>query len=167
MADVIASKVDWPNYSSSNTVKKATGDSSLGKDEFLQLLITQLSNQDPMSPLSDTEFIAQMAQFSSVEQLMNISGQLDAMSQSLGMVSGLIGKQVTWTQDATGNDSLEYSIDGENGSGTTTLSGIVESIIVKDGVQYAQVGEYQVPLTDITQIQDPSEGGSDDEANAE
>ena len=49
---------------------------SLGKDEFLQLLVAQLRNQDPLSPMKGEEFAAQLAQFSSVEQLMGIHDQL-------------------------------------------------------------------------------------------
>lgn len=67
--------------------------SALGRDDFLQLLVTQLQNQDPTSPQSSSEFAAQLAQFSSVEQLTNISQsmsgqaqQLTALAQAIGMV---------------------------------------------------------------------------------
>ena len=48
----------------------------LGQDEFLQLLVTQMRNQDPLKPVSDTEFIAQMAQFSNLEQTKEMSGDI-------------------------------------------------------------------------------------------
>lgn len=128
------------NYVSDNSTTKTTGSSTLGKDQFLKILITQLQNQDPMQPMEDKEFIAQMAQFSSVEQLMNISTQLTALNQSLGSVSGLIGKDVTWTDAQT----------------KLPKSGNVESIVVSSGVQYAVVGSERIALTDITQIQNPS-----------
>ena len=65
--------------------KRNTG--VLGKDDFLQLLITQLQHQDPMNPASDTEFIAQVAQFSSLEQMQNMNS---ATQQQQGYA--LIGK---------------------------------------------------------------------------
>lgn len=134
----ISTKDQW-NYTVPDSSKKTTGNSTLGKDQFLKILITQLQNQDPMQPMEDKEFIAQMAQFTSVEQLMNISTQMTAMNQSLGAVSGLIGKDITWTDSTTDQPK----------------SGNVESIVVSSGVQYAVVGKDRVALTDVTQIKNP------------
>lgn len=97
-------------------VMQAAGSKTMGKDEFLRLLVTQLSNQDPMNPLDGHDFAAQLAQFSSVEQLIHINevldGQADAQSllaQNInsGVAAGLIGKQV----EAEGN-RFGYTGDG-------------------------------------------------------
>lgn len=147
--NLVSSKDQW-NYTSSDSTTKTTGNSTLGKDQFLKILITQLQNQDPMQPMEDKEFIAQMAQFTSVEQLMNISTQLTAMNQSLGSVSGLIGKDITWTDTAT----------------QLPKTGNVESIVVSNGIQYAVVGNERIALTDITQIQNASaDSGSGTDSN--
>jgi flagellar basal-body rod modification protein FlgD len=62
--------------------KRETG---LDRDAFLQLLVTQLKHQDPTQPKADGEFIAQLAQFSSLEQLTQIQKTLDAMSKTMGI----------------------------------------------------------------------------------
>ena len=62
-----------------NTVNK-NGD--LGKDAFLQLLVTQLQNQDPLDPVDDKEFISQMAQFSALEQMQNLNTSFKDMQKS-------------------------------------------------------------------------------------
>src|SRR4030042_88922 len=62
---------------------KAGGD--MGKEEFLKILVTQLTHQDPTAPMEDKEFIAQMAQFSSLEQMTN-------MSEGLGKVAELLSR---------------------------------------------------------------------------
>jgi flagellar basal-body rod modification protein FlgD len=76
----------------------------LGKDSFLKLLITQLSQQDPTQPMEDKQFIAQMAQFSSLEQMNNISQQMTAMNQraSLSEAYAMLGKKIQSFNAETG-----------------------------------------------------------------
>lgn len=110
-------KVDSSLLLSNNTTARKVGD-KLGKDDFLKLLMTQLQNQDPSSPMDNTEFIAQMATFSTLEQMVNIGEKLDKILENNSLASGseLIGKQVTW-KDA---DDQE-------------ISAIVKSVLMKDG----------------------------------
>lgn len=74
---------------------------SLGKDDFLKLLLIQLQNQDPSNPVDDREFIAQMATFSSLEQMTNMNKTLESFVQSqskqtLLQYSELINKEITY-----------------------------------------------------------------------
>lgn len=62
--------------------------SSMGQDAFLKLLITQLQYQDPTQPQADGEFLAQLAQFSTLEQLQRMNATLDGIATVLGTVSG-------------------------------------------------------------------------------
>jgi flagellar basal-body rod modification protein FlgD len=73
---------------------------NLGKDEFLQLLMKQLAYQDPMAPMEDKEFIAQMAQFSSLEQMNNLAKDFALMTRMLkgGEASSALGKAVEIVQ---------------------------------------------------------------------
>jgi flagellar basal-body rod modification protein FlgD len=78
--------VDSPTTASAagplaNTGSAGQGVGSLGVDAFLKLLMTQLQNQDPTNPQSDTEFIAQLAQFSSLEQLTSINQAVSTIAQ--------------------------------------------------------------------------------------
>ena len=97
----------------------------LGKDEFLQLLIAKLENQDPMSPMEDEDFVAQLAQFSSLEQLNNIADNLASSNewdylqmQSINnvMASSFIGKDIRAEfngvyADGTNDPKISYTID--------------------------------------------------------
>ncbi|MBQ4470603.1 MAG: flagellar hook assembly protein FlgD [Synergistaceae bacterium] len=84
--------------SSASAVTEATND-TLGKDAFLKLLIAELSNQDPLNPMEDREFISQMATFSSLEQMQNMNKTLDTMAEAnkFSAVS-YVGKAVAFTK---------------------------------------------------------------------
>lgn len=84
----------------------------LGKDDFMNLLVTQMTNQNPLEPMDNTEFVAQMAQFSSLEQMQNIASGMEllALTQTAATNSqmvNLIGKRVLIP-------GSEISLDGEN-----------------------------------------------------
>ena len=84
------------SFNKSITIEGRKVQRDLGKDDFLKLLITQLSNQDPTSPMENTEFIAQMAQFSSLEQMTNMNQEFAKMNSMLvsSQAVGTIGKTV-------------------------------------------------------------------------
>lgn len=74
-----------PNSSSgsaSDAITNAAG-GAMGKDQFVQLLVTEMQNQDPMNPMDGKDLAAQLAQFSSVEQLININTKLDNFTSLL------------------------------------------------------------------------------------
>ncbi|MDR2861895.1 MAG: flagellar hook assembly protein FlgD [Syntrophobacterales bacterium] len=77
---------------------------SLGKDDFLRMLVAQLQNQDPLSPMDGTDFVAQLATFSSLEQLTNMNSQLGQLGVYQATLTNtqavnLLGKEVTVNQD--------------------------------------------------------------------
>ena len=107
---------------------------ALGKDEFLQLLVTQMQYQDPLNPTSDTEFIAQMAQFSSLEQMQNLNN-----SFSVYKAYELVGKQVSGTVNGT------------------LIEGIVDSVRNQADGQYAVIGDSLISVDKITKVENVNE----------
>ncbi len=109
-----------PSAGSTTSTTPASAQSPLGKEDFLQLLVAQLSAQDPLNPMDSREFSAQLAQFSALEQMTNINSTLEelvAAQQAMGNSSliSIIGKLV----DIPGN-SFEYT-QGETTNLTYTL----------------------------------------------
>ena len=89
----------------------------LGKDDFLQLLVAQLTHQDPTSPLEDTQFVAQMAQFTSLEQLTNMNQSFGTLNRLIGDSSAVnvVGKQVDIEQSGgTVSGTITAATRGEN-----------------------------------------------------
>src|SRR5574344_157051 len=98
-------------------VNGRTQSQSLGKDDFLKLLLTQLSNQDPTSPMDNTQFIAQMAQFSSLEQMTNMNSQFLKLADMYksSEASSVIGKTVELNLgDTTAKGVVDAATRGEN-----------------------------------------------------
>ena len=80
-----------------STAKTKSAEDAMGKDAFLKLLVTQLENQDPLNPTDNTEFVAQLAQFSSLEGIQNLNTSLGGMKGSMEALqkygsASLIGK---------------------------------------------------------------------------
>jgi flagellar basal-body rod modification protein FlgD len=71
--------------STSPTEARKPRETSLGRDAFLQLLVTQMQHQDPTQPKADGEFIAQLAQFSSLEQLTQMQKTLESIAKAMGV----------------------------------------------------------------------------------
>ena len=92
--------------------RNAVPNQSLGKDEFLKILLTQLAHQDPTAPMEDKEFIAQMAQFSSLEQMTNMAADFAKMARML---------KVTEATSALGR-SVEIEL------GDQTIQGVVRAV---------------------------------------
>ena len=83
----------------------------MGKDEFLKLLVTQLSHQDPLNPMDSTATIAQLAQFSALEQMQNVSEQVGSSRRESGLMQGILlnGKNVLATTD--GGEQIEGLVE--------------------------------------------------------
>lgn len=124
------------------TATKQEPTNALGQDAFLKILVTQMKHQDPMEPLKDTEFIGQMAQFTSLEQLTNLNKTMtqfvtNQSASSLADYAHLIGTSVKW--------------ESETGSG----SGVVKALSSKNGELLAELegSDVKIPINTIIQIE--------------
>jgi flagellar basal-body rod modification protein FlgD len=110
----------------------------MGKNDFLKLFVAQLQHQDPMNPMQDSDFMGQMASFSTLEQVSNMASENAKIAQNLtsSTAIGLIGRTVTYT-DA---DDVEHT-------------GRVESVKTTDGKPSLTVGGVEnVDPSSITQV---------------
>lgn len=136
--------------------REVKGD-NLGKDDFLKLLMTQLQNQDPSSPMDDTQFIAQMATFSSLEQVSNISTTLDKFvslqqQNSLMSYNQFVGKEVTWHNITESEDNEPIIQEG---------TGVISSIQFKgDSVNFILDDGTSLEPGNISEVKQTSSAGS-------
>ena len=117
---------------------------NLGKDEFLKLLITELKYQDPTNPMQDREFIAQMAQFSSLEQMLNFNTGMQKLLQNVSFQSSfnLIGQNV----DVDVKDEVD-----QNGN-SIIASGVVESVAKRGADTMIRVNGEEYSADDILRV---------------
>ena len=116
--------------------EKKTGNDSLGKDAFLQLLVAQMKYQDPLEPTSNTEYISQFATFSELEQMQNMSATLE-----LSRATSLVGQTVL--------------MKVKNSSGLeTTVQGNVDYIVYENGKAYLSIGGELYSMDDLDTVAD-------------
>jgi flagellar basal-body rod modification protein FlgD len=122
---------------SNNTGKPLpTPNNRLGKNDFLQLLVTQLRYQDPTKPMSNEQFIAQTAEFSALEQMQDMNTNIKSLID--------IQKASTRTE--------ALSLIGKNVS-TETISGIVEGITIEDDQVYVSINGENYTLSSVKRVQ--------------
>ncbi|WP_090233222.1 flagellar hook assembly protein FlgD [Lentibacillus halodurans] len=123
----------------------------LGKDEFLKILMTQLQNQDPSSPMDNEQFISQMASFSQLEQTMNMANSIDQLVQQQNVspilqYSHMIGKEVSY-----------YPYDEETGEKLDIETSKVTAVSQHEGLAVLDLENGEKIYADsITQVSDPS-----------
>lgn len=137
MADLISPIENGQVVKTANTTEKSTNsNSSLGKDAFMQLLVCQMQNQDPLDPQDNSEYIAQLATFSQLESLQNIEGAI-TNSQALT----LSGKYV--------------DVSSTNSNGTTSVvSGFIDYVTMKDDKAYVVIEGKSYDASRITTVYD-------------
>ncbi len=142
-----------------NQPTESTGGTALDRDAFMQLLIAQMKNQDPTEPTSNEQFIAQLAQFSSLEEMQLVNENLVALA-ALEQGNALMS-QLTNASALIGNEVVYNDEFGQAQGGT------VDSVRFQDGSVVLQVDGLSVPLSAVLEVTGqseapPSDDGSDD-----
>lgn len=124
-----------------NAGTSGTSGSKEDKEMFLQLLVAQMRYQDPMNPTDSSQFLAQSAQFTALEKMQDVADQTAALfsAQMAFGASGLIGKQVTWT-DADG----------------ATQNGVVGGVTFGVSGPVLDIGGKDVPIADVVSVTNSS-----------
>ncbi len=132
---------------SQNSLKKVTeSNSGMDKDAFLQLLVAQMQYQDPLEPTSNTEFIAQYAQFSQVEQMQNMAATME-----LSRAGGLVGQEVyIKTTDSSGEPKY--------------VQGQVDYVVYESGKAYLAINEQLYSIDDLDTVVDKTYKAAYDKA---
>jgi flagellar basal-body rod modification protein FlgD len=133
----------------SNASKK--GSSSLGKDDFLQLLVTQMKYQDPLNPSSDTQYVAQLAQFSQLEQMQNLNATT-VNSQAFGLVGSEV---IVSTTNSAGDTTMKQGVvDYVTITGGKTYVSIEDTLYLADDIQtvigQAYIASQKAPTVETT-----------------
>ena len=139
MADVtsiVQPIVDGKLQETSTKKKTTVGTTDLGKDQFLQLLVTQMQNQNPLEPSSDTEWISQLANFSSLEAMQNMGDTMNGLS-----AMNMVGKYV---------DIVSTTASGQ----TVTDNGYVDYVNVKNGNIQVSVNGKIYDASEVTNVYD-------------
>lgn len=161
--NVLSTNNNSGNYTTGKDSNTFTGSAELNKQDFLKLLITQLQNQDPMSPMDDSQFVAQLAQFSSLEQMSNVATAVEELKQSMVSLNSqslltqgaaMIGKEVV--------GKVSTGIEGE----TEEISGVITSVKWADGSLKIMVGDKALSMEEIVEIRAAGSGSENTDSGS-
>jgi flagellar basal-body rod modification protein FlgD len=119
-----------------NQVNRTTG-GTLGKDDFLKLMVAQLQHQDPMNPMQDSDMMGQMASFSTLEQITNMAAANQTIASNLSSTGaiGLIGRTVTYTdENDLSHTGVVEKVTTAGGKPSLTVAGV-------DGIDPANISQ--------------------------
>jgi flagellar basal-body rod modification protein FlgD len=167
---MITQALTGTTYSAAPSAPQAPG-GKMGKDEFLTLLVAQLRNQDPANPSRPEEFAAQLAQFSSLEQLINVNETLAgqaasnaAMAQALNNSAAvnILGKTVLALGDGvevtgTGTESITVGVEGQGGIATLDIYDADGTKVGSREVGAIGGGRQQIELGDAAEGLEPGQ----------
>lgn len=136
MADGMIPGIDTTSAASYTSTKKDSKSSDLDKEAFLQLLVAQMQYQDPLNPGDSTEYMSQLAQYSSLEATMNISESVQ-MGNSLNLVGQYV---IMNTTDSAGKSQM--------------VSGLVQYATVKNGEVLLSINDQYYPASDLDSVVD-------------
>ena len=136
MADNVVNAITAQSNSYVSSKSKEKGQNDLDKEAFLKLLVTQMQYQDPMNPGDSTEYMSQLAQYSSLEATMNISDAVEK-GNALNMVGNYV---IMNAKDSAGNNA--------------PISGLVQYATIKDGEILLSINDNYYPASDLDSVVD-------------
>jgi flagellar basal-body rod modification protein FlgD len=135
MTDTTSISSTTPTPTPTEFSRKTGG--TLGKDDFLKLMVAQLQHQDPMNPMQDSDMMGQMASFSTLEQITNMAAANQTIASNLSSTGaiGLIGRTVTYTDDKDiSHTGVVEKVTTAGGSPSLTVAGV-------DGIDPANISQ--------------------------
>lgn len=146
-------------YIQNRPVESSKQNNVMGKDDFLRLLIAQLQNQDPLNPMEDREFIAQMANFSSLEQMANLNKSMEGFIDTQNKMNVLslqqyLGSELTWQHTYMVED--KPFVEMKNGTVTSISMQDGKARLIMDDGSDITVEQ----ITKVNQSKEVSQGGN-------
>jgi flagellar basal-body rod modification protein FlgD len=139
------SNVQSTTTTSSSSTGATNANASLGKDSFMKLLVNQIKNQDPLSPTDNSAFVAQLAQFSSLEQMQELNSNIvglavlqqnNALMSQLTQSSALIGQEVRYVDPSTQASKV----------------GTVGSVKIENDLAVLSINGQNIPLANVSEV---------------
>lgn len=116
----------------------ATAKNTLSRQDFLNIMLSEMTHQDPMNPVDNQQFLSQLSQLESLQAMNSLSDNIASMLavQQLGSASALIGK----------------TVEGKGANGEA-LAGVVEKVVIQNGAVSVVVGGTQLPFANVQSVQ--------------